>query len=221
MPTQKNSTNQKINKLGFYQILTLFISFVLFLGSQFTYAQCTIDNLTGGTINNGPFDFLGQTFIPCQDGEISSISVTAAASQNPLGVYELYLAIEPGDGNSIPNTPVASLDFSSSNPPNNSTITFNLASPFPVTTTNTYRFIVDNTSGDVRLRLGQPYSDGSRVQNNNLQGNDLDFEVVIQPPSLNPDVPTLSEWGLIILALLLMTLGTIYLIQSKKEFKVK
>ncbi|MEZ4886000.1 MAG: IPTL-CTERM sorting domain-containing protein [Chitinophagales bacterium] len=43
---------------------------------------------------------------------------------------------------------------------------------------------------------------------------DLDFEIITQditPPP--PPVPTLSEWGLIVLALLLMTLGTLYLLQ--------
>ncbi len=40
-------------------------------------------------------------------------------------------------------------------------------------------------------------------------------------PSSPSDVPTLSEWGLIILALLLMTFGTLYLVQPKwrKQFE--
>lgn len=33
----------------------------------------------------------------------------------------------------------------------------------------------------------------------------------------NSNVPTLSEWGLIVLALVLMTLGTLYLIQLSRE----
>ncbi len=40
-----------------------------------------------------------------------------------------------------------------------------------------------------------------------------DFMFQLTDPSSNPKVPTLSEWGLIILALLLMTLGVLYLVQ--------
>jgi len=43
-----------------------------------------------------------------------------------------------------------------------------------------------------------------------------DFMFQLTPPaSSNTDVPTLSEWGLIILALSFMTLGTLYLVQPK------
>ncbi|MGB1243759.1 MAG: IPTL-CTERM sorting domain-containing protein, partial [Chitinophagales bacterium] len=45
---------------------------------------------------------------------------------------------------------------------------------------------------------------------------DLDFEVCVNGcPSSSPPagIPTLSEWGLLILALLLMTFGTLYLVQ--------
>ncbi len=38
---------------------------------------------------------------------------------------------------------------------------------------------------------------------------------VVAPPPNAPDVPTLSDWGLIILALMLLNLGTLYLIQKE------
>lgn len=51
-------------------------------------------------------------------------------------------------------------------------------------------------------------------QSNAPLTSDMDFEISVQPSSAAPtSIPTLSEWGLIILALLLMTFGTLYLVQ--------
>ncbi len=54
----------------------------------------------------------------------------------------------------------------------------------------------------------------STIQNAHYGVADFMFQLT-PPASSNTDVPTLSEWGLIILALLLMTLGTLYLVQPK------
>ncbi|MFK7908643.1 MAG: hypothetical protein AB8B69_26170, partial [Chitinophagales bacterium] len=89
---------------------------LLCFSPQYTYAQCTIhtrdDGAANGTSNNTSF---GQTFLPCADGEITSISVTAnqTAQQAHAGTYELYIAVEPGNSIPIPATPVASLNFPS------------------------------------------------------------------------------------------------------------
>ncbi|MGB1241021.1 MAG: hypothetical protein ACPG49_00775 [Chitinophagales bacterium] len=46
-------------------------------------------------------------------------------------------------------------------------------------------------------------------------GNENDDSVTICYTVTAPDVPTLSEWGLLILALSLMIAGTLYLIQPR------
>ncbi|MEZ4888342.1 MAG: IPTL-CTERM sorting domain-containing protein [Chitinophagales bacterium] len=66
--------------------------------------------------------------------------------------------------------------------------TYNSSSTTPIVTTNGY--FVDFDGGEVDCK----YSPAG---------------------TLIPNVPTLSEWGLLILALLLMTMGTLYLINNK------
>ncbi|MFK7908644.1 MAG: IPTL-CTERM sorting domain-containing protein [Chitinophagales bacterium] len=92
-----------------------------------------------------------------------------------------------------------------------------MATPFPVSSGTTYRFVVDNTSGDTQLRFtGNEYADGNLVTGGNgyANPNDLDFEINMTISAVAPTgIPTLSEWGLIVLALLFMTMGTLYLVQ--------
>lgn len=199
---------------------------LLCLSPQYTYAQCTIhtrDNGLANLVTNNAS--LGQTFLPCADGEITSISVTAIQNQitGPAfaGTYELYIAVEPGTTIAIPATPVASLNFPSA-PGDLEVLTFTLSTPFPVSSGTLYRFVVDNTSADTRLRFtSNEYAGGALVIGSSVHANlnDLDFEIIIQPSSTSSsaEVPTLSEWGLIILALMLMTAGTLVLVQPKTE----
>ncbi len=99
---------------------------------------------------------------------------------------------------------------------------------------------ISNLEGDESFTLNDgtssstensPFSVGSRNFNNpfsvsantsigysntNVESSDLFHikSITVQP--MNTNVPTLSEWGLIILALLLMTLGTLYLVQQPR-----
>lgn len=45
------------------------------------------------------------------------------------------------------------------------------------------------------------------------------LDCTIMCPSNNHSIPTLSEWGLIILALLFMTLGTLYLLEGQGRYE--
>lgn len=199
----------------------------LFASLDYLQAQdCLVNQIH--TLNNGNFDANtsnanGQTFTACEDAEIISLSVTANSTSgpgpSPAGTYDLYIDVDPGSGMSIPTTtPVATLNFIS-NPGSLEVITFTLATPFPISDGTLYRFFIDFPANNfLRLQTGNDYTGGNFVADNlSLSASvDLDFQINTQPPSATPpatDVPTLSEWGLIILALLLMTLGTLYLVQ--------
>jgi hypothetical protein len=185
--------------------------------------QCTVHNRDGGSINatiGGSLSAnsqVGQTFMPCQTGEISSIAITHSnADLGSAGTYELYIALEPGSGSALPTTPVASVVLVAAPTPSQ-VLTFNLPTPFPVTKGTSYRFAVTNTSGGFNIRMTTPsdYSDGNTVNSFNLFSPtfDLDFEIQIQnaTPSLaTTPVPTLSQWGLLIFGLLIMNLSVFF-----------
>lgn len=180
-------------------------------------AQCLVHNRNDGIVSQatcGGTDIVGQTFMPCQDGVVTSISVTHSTQwcTPEAGTYDLYIAEDPGSGTPIPATPVASVTLAS-NASNLQVSTFNLTTPFAVETGTLYRFVIENDGGASEMNFrgdNNDYPDGTfiNVNNNYSPSTDLDFEVQIQP---NLEVPTLSQWGLINLALLLMIGGVVYL----------
>ncbi len=199
----------------------------LLLLSIILHAQCSVHTI--GTSNfDGEWDALGdiagQTFQACQTGDITSISIGLGgdAVANTNNILRIG-AITP---------PVSSVmgigTYQTFNTPSGAgTLVITLSTPFPVIAGNNYAFEVENGGGNdwnFLLSTANDYADGNLYQDvpafggfNSFSGApnaDLDFEVNIQPSSSSStDVPTLSEWGLIILALLLMTLGTLYLVQ--------
>lgn len=215
----KQPTSAQQSKLNFKWLLFFCIVLLFYITPQVINAQCTphtADAGNGFLVTRSANELQGQTFLACADGEITSVSI-GFISPSGAGTYELYLAIDPGNGMPITPTPVASIMQAGAFGPS---LTFNLNNPFPVLDDGTlYRLAVTNTTNNFAMRVNVPsdYADGDFVNrfNNYNSDFDLDFEVNIQPPSSsNPtSVPTLSQWGLIILALLLMTLGTLYLVQ--------
>ncbi len=204
----------KNNLLRFF----LFFSF-LFASQLLNAQQCTVHNIVlgSGATENGGGPQLGQTFLACGNGEIVSISVGFQSAS--VGDFDLLLEVEPGSGNYISNI-VASINIGSPLP-TDQIMTFNLANPFPVLDDGTiYRYAIQaNPTGvsNVRIKSDHPnntYAGGQAVGSSGSYASyDFNFQVQIEPSSSGGDVPTLSEWGLIILALLLMTLGTLVLVQ--------
>ncbi len=189
-----------------------------------TSTECTVSARTGGDNVGDNHPYVGQTFLACLDGEITCISVSASGQSGKptaASTYHLYLEAEPGNGFPINTTSLASVVIPVPLS-GEEEIKFNLDTPFPVVKGMLYRFVVAfEAGGQIRLSYnsgGDEYTDGHYVQGNPSYQNqywmngDLDFQVAIQSPA-NPSVPTLSEWGLIILALSFMTLGTLYLVQ--------
>lgn len=185
-------------------------------------AQCTVHGV--GTENSGvdlgAGDFLGQTFEACQTGEITSISL-ALAPDNVAGTHNLRIGASP-------NPPTALLGgavyqtFTTAGGAESLTIT--LGTPFPVIAGNTYAFEFElgaNMSALAGFNIpGGDYPDGNVYQFGTSDMVfidfdrliDLDFEVAIAPPVA---VPTLSQWGLFFLSLLILTFGTVVLRREK------
>ena len=197
--------------------MAIFLTF----SPSFIHAQCTVHDADLVGIASGGNKTInlqsGQTFLACADGEVTSISVSVFGGSR-AGTYELYIDEDPGAGVLLTATPAAST-VQSTNITTSATLTFDLDTPYPVSDDGTlYRFSITNTSNSYRLaRENDNYADGTLIDESGNQdaAYDLDFEVSIQA-SPTP-IPTLSEWSLIILALLLMTLGTLYLVQPSVE----
>ncbi|MEZ4885608.1 MAG: hypothetical protein R3E32_12820 [Chitinophagales bacterium] len=201
---------------------------IFFISPLYLQAQCVVQptTLLGSTSFDGD-DFIGQTFTSCANGEIVRVRLTGGGFScclSQAGTYELYIAEEPGEGNSIPTNAVATLVFPVELT-SGQQIEFDLSIPFPVKNDGTiYRFVVDNLDGDTNA-MGATSSSLSNYPGGNFvssthsynSNGDLDFTVTVQP--YPPTVPTLSQWGLIVLCLFFMICGVLALIQKESVLK--
>lgn len=190
-------------------------------------AQCTVHGITndqsclifitsGGTV--------GQTFQACESGEIKSIAFPLEGSD--AGTHEFRIAAITAPATAIIGGPVYQT-FTTSGGAEIMTITLN--PPFPVTAGNDYAFELKDGSGYICPKSNFPsdypngfYYDGFNGAFSPLVVADLDFEVAISPAAspAAAAIPTVGEWGLLILALLFMTLGTLYLVQPNVEERI-
>ncbi len=218
------------------------------LQSPSLFAYCEVSNLvaeSGFTATNGTGGFgLGQTFTACETGTVSQIKFSVFAPGDFTA--ELRIAPNPGITSSWTanwNPPASSYleNITVSATAANEVITITLTTPFAVTSGTSYAFGLHNfniTSGVAQIYTNNPssgtsnpYAGGEAFQINNGQTNteisvgqagnsDMFFTVVHgTPPVVANNVPTLSQWGLIVLALLLMTFGTLYLVNiNRREY---
>lgn len=180
---------------------------------------------------------VGQTFMNNEDGQVNSVSFVIPA--NGVGDWEFYIGEEPGEGMLIPGP--AYQDFSITTL---GIITVPLNTPFSISAGKTYRFeIIPKTILPLsfyRINAFHPawmgsdyngghevldgvYFDGNHVQITPNAGfnlgrtnllNDLDFGISISPAPPIP-IPTLSQWGLIILTLVILNLS-LFLAHNKE-----
>ncbi len=167
-----------------------------------------------GNASSGSFPGqVGETFLAFQDGEISTIEV-GFETGGDAGTYELYVGTG-GGGSLLPAVVVASVVFAVA-PITGQVLILNLTTPFPVVNGTMYRFAIDNTGGNANfdghfIAGGAHYPHGDFTFNTGTNTSfDLDFKVQIQAANTPPDpnISTLSEWGLTVLVLLFMIIGT-------------
>ncbi len=220
-------------KFNYHDKKTHFYYFSVLFCSSDLNAQCTVHEFTDdgiGFVTTFPGFTIGQTFQACESGEVTSITFKHDDTQILPGTHEFRIAAITAPPTALISGPVYQTFDASGNP---EILTITLNPPFAVTAGNDYAF--ELTAGsDSRLNiliyndLPDDYPNGFLYVNalgsfdTTNQLVDMDFEVVISPAA-NPaaaEVPTVGEWGLLILALLFMTLGTLYLVQPNVEERI-
>lgn len=206
----------KTKLIGFCKSLVILL--VAFALSTTSNGQnCTVNGIDGGstqvTRSSGQ---IGQTFIPCQDGEITEIIVSLITNAN----YTFFLE-EHTPGGQILNLTNQILTQSVTTATSTGTpVTFTLPTPYSVNSGSTYRFTwTTDFIGSWGCRAttgGSDYPDGGFTGGSSFISDwDLDFELTIQPPT--PLIPTMGEWALITLALIILSMGVIYVMQWQKK----
>lgn len=188
----------------------LLLAVMIIFSCRFGHSQCTVNALNSGSAIGkvskvSLTDPFWQSFIPCQTGEITSISFRLASS-SLAGTNELYIV-----SNIVPLPPLIQ---TFTNAGGAETITINLTTPFPVNSGTSYFFgLLQGVQLDLQVRDPNSYLDGTLVGNS----ADLNFELQIGPSSVvATPVPTVGQWGLIILGIILISISVVT-IQSKER----
>ncbi len=157
----------------------------------------------------------GQSFEARQTGEVTSITFRTGGGA-VAGTYNLRI----GPIADPPTVVVAGAVYQTFTIAAGAQIfTINLNTPFPVTIGMSYAFGFETTSTNnpPPVASATDYADGAAYRDEGgglstfAQGFDFDFAVQISPASAPPDpnIPTLGQWGLIALTLLLLTFGVV------------
>ena len=224
---KKQQTNQitfkKIQSLTFEVGLVKFCKnlVLLFVALALSFTSdgqnCTVNAIDGGIhFASRSSRQIGQTFIPCQDGEITEIIVTLRTNAN----YTVFLE-EHTTGSQISNLTNQVLTQTVTTATSNGTpVTFTLPTPFSVNSGSTYRFSwTTDFVGQWGCRTtegGGDYPDGAMTGGSTLfTDRDVDFEITIQPPT--PVIPTMGEWALILFGLIVLSIGAVSLMKWEQK----
>lgn len=188
-------------------------------------AQCTTPSFgvvaEYGSFTEFSMSSIGQTFTACQDGEITSISIRISSSNTYSGSVNLYLGDEPGDGGTKleDGSPYTSFPILSGG----QVVVIDLSSnPFAVLNGQVYRLELERNAvsgNNIRVDLQNagpegPYLEGDYVTNGGAYQafRDINFAVSITNPA---PIPTLSDWGIIILSFIMLILGLVTVRQKQ------
>ena len=205
--------------------LVILLSFLVFKLSLVNGQNCTIHEIDGGDsfISIFPSETYGQTFMSCQNGVITSLSLGIDASTPVFtNTYNLKIGIEPGAGNFLAGAAIATFNIVAADAGNS--ITINLPTPIPVTNGLEYRFEINSPSTNfgvisINVNSTSDFTDGNIVIANGTYFNsqDFDFSVNIenQPAVVGSPIPTISQWGLFIFGLLILNISVFFVQQRE------
>ena len=186
-------------------LLSLFS--LLFLFQNNLIGQCTsIDQLfansgTGTAVNSTTT--VGQSFISCKDGKIDKITVRV----DVMGATPINSVLKIADGLNTSTNVIHTQNIVINGMGD---LEIDLTTPVALVNGNTYSFSLGGAGDALTIgfssALGDVYPDGTLFQNTTpLTTADLFFKISYQV--LAP-IPTLSQWGLLIVALLVLNLGS-------------
>ena len=156
----------------------------------------------------------GQTFFACEDGQITSLTIPIVGITS--GDVQFKIATgsisEPPEYSQTVNIPNGfSGDF-----------TVDLSTPFPVSNGILYAFSFD-AIGSTEFQWRTRNLDGVQCSGNRFHiplgtstNVDLLFSAVISPASV-ANVPTLTQWTLIMLSLLMVNLGVVAIRSARQH----
>ncbi len=215
------TTNQRVGR-NFFYFLLIFCCFY-----QMGYAQnCTVSfgtplGASQSVCNNNPASADGQVFTVCQDGDITSIQLWMNDDNTYTGTMNMWLGSYTGStltGGAVYQTFTVT---GGTNDVGQAPVNINLITPLPVLNDGS-QYLVEFATTAASNATTDAFANGGGTGGGFYGGSidtnfDTDVAIIVTSPALAPDVPTLSEWGLILLALLLMTFGTLYLVRENRE----
>ena len=195
----------------------------LFSISGYTQGSCTLMSndfsgfQQGGSFGN-PAARSGQTFIACTTGCVTDISIEFAGGSY-TDDFNLWLGEATGG-----LLPTVHQTFSVTTTGEGVMTSISISPPFEVVAGTLYEFQLDITSGTPGRFLGQD-SDNiageATISGVPLSGGtiDLTYSLNVAPCPNIDNVPTLSQWGALVLGLVLMIFGTLALKFKAQNFK--
>ena len=210
-------------------VTTAFFTVVLSTVFSFTStAQCVEPAMIIATPGAPPNTWsgtgeIGSSFEACESGTVDSIQIRFSPSNTSTSANLILrnVAMIAMGGGSVGAT--SEYQQSVTFPMGASTQTFVLTTPYPVVKDSSYAWILDGSADEIvdaeffnnlYPRGGAMEDTGNSTPATNI---DLAFRVFITPSSIAPVIPTLGEWGLIILGLVFLISGTLRVKQVRME----
>lgn len=189
-------------------------------------AQCslieqTTKNSTSPTTPVDASNIIGQSFIACRTGQLNTITINVTL---PSGVTEAKTRLSVAAGSTtnsgVLHTQAITINASGE-------VVIDLTKPVKVENNQTYTFFVGGTGDSfgiaISSTLGDRYTSGTIIRNNiPLTTTDLFFKLslgAIPVVAVTAPIPTMSQWGLIVFALLILNFAIFY-IQRKEAIMV-
>ncbi|MEM6320457.1 MAG: IPTL-CTERM sorting domain-containing protein [Bacteroidota bacterium] len=209
----------------FYSLRLGLLLFGLFSSLHSSHAQCfepvsMIPAGVGSLPNAGsPNPQVGSSFIACNDGAVMSLAINFAASNVGNAAANLIFRDVAMAGRNVAGTTqeyIQVINVSGGG----GIQTFTLTTPYPVKGGETYAWLIETpTAFEISTSTGNGanlYPNGGAMNNAAFVTPspliDLVFQVEIaaSESESNTPIPTMSQWGLLIFALLIMNLSVFY-----------
>jgi hypothetical protein len=189
--------------------LSILILIILqFCGSA--RAGCTISQ-TSTTNTSGSFFSLGQSWTATCDGVLSNVTVNIGSATAGTLTLSIYSGESVAPGNLLYSQPITFSDTGVQS--------LNLTGTVNITNGKQYTFVVTSTLNELQFLYStlNPYTDGKACTVGGfVASSDLYFTATISDAAPVQSVPSLSEYGMIIMAVILINIS-MFAIRKRKD----